>query len=1178
MSSALVGERSETDPPSAPAADAGAADAGAGAAPTGTAAAADDQPTRLQSPGVPGSSVVEIVAESAAAAAAAAAAAEADTDAQDLLGARLDHFELLDCIGRGGMGRVFRARDTVLERLVAIKVLDPALARDGEIARRFEQEAKSAARLDDPYFARVYFYGRDRGVSYIAMEYVDGENLRQRIAAAGALAIDFTLDVGLQLAQGLVAAGEAGLVHRDIKPSNILVTADGACKLVDMGLARTVLASGDASTLTQDGATLGTFDYISPEQARDPRQTDARSDIYSLGCTLFHMVTGQVPFGQGTAMQKLLGHQSGQVPDARSLNPLVPPAVAELLQRMMATEPAGRPADAAELIAALVAVAGQVGVMPHLPLRLKTPDPAAPPRRLSFMQRQTVRLIPTTLAFVAFLVYLAVDRPAAVVLPPPAPLDLAAAPAAAPSSAPTDGPSILEALAAGAGPLRLPAGEFEIPLAADQSLTLAADRTVVGAAAGAGGPTVLRFVRAGGGTEPLLRVAGGAEVRLAGVALDGAGAAGSLLALEDGRLTLDRCDLRGAGAGTAAAVRLGGDGRVDFEASGCTFRDLAAALRLQPQARGDVRLTDCGATGCDRLLDGDGVVGDGPPALEVRLRRVTAVGGDPALLRLAGDGAVTLDVQDCVFSAAAFIDTVSPEGDATLVRLTGRGGLPSNPWWSGTGNWYHGYRAATLIDGAAGPPPLDWPALGQRGFRDADARRLPASRALFVRPDAAGSVPTDRLRLQDDLLRRYASIGGDRQATLAPAGIAVGPWGPLYRPEQLRDPVEPPPPPPAVVAAKPEGVLVVDPAVAPGTQAGVYRTLRTACAEAASGYRIRLRSDETIDTAAVAVPPDTALTIEAAPGFRPSLSATLADDPLAGRQALFRLGEGASLTIEQVPLRVAGRGTVIDAAPGSRTVLRRVRADLSAPFALDLWRPARAPRGDGAMNDGPRATLTLDRCDVRCGGAVVDAGPQSLWDVAADGCFIASLGPLLRAEGDSVFGVAGSNNLRLRGSTLLLDGPLARLLAGSASLGPEPPRTIYVDAVGCVVAGAGDSPLTHVTGSFAGAQPSYLVSWKGRDNLLAGFPSLFRSDGMGEDPVFTENRDQWLAGQAGLDARSTWVSPARPADVFRGMPWSPAAQPIPAAGQFTRLDLGATAADLRVLGVDPDELPAAEGG
>jgi len=257
-----------------------------------------------------------------------------------LRGRRLAHFELLDAVGVGGMAAVLRARDTQLDRTVALKILPPEMAADPENVRRFHQEARSAAKLDHENIARVFFCGEDQRLHFIAFEFVEGDNLRTILERRGRLPVGEALHYMLQVAAGLAHAAARGVVHRDIKPSNIIVTPSGRAKLVDMGLARSLERHDQG--LTQSGVTLGTFDYISPEQALEPRDADVRSDIYSLGCTFYHMLTGQPPVPEGTAAKKLHHHQHVKPTDPRELAPGIPDEVAMILARMMAKNPRDR--------------------------------------------------------------------------------------------------------------------------------------------------------------------------------------------------------------------------------------------------------------------------------------------------------------------------------------------------------------------------------------------------------------------------------------------------------------------------------------------------------------------------------------------------------------------------------------------------------------------------------------------------------------------------------------------------------------------------------------------------------------------------------------------------------------------------------------------------------------------
>ncbi len=261
--------------------------------------------------------------------------------ASQLIGQQLDHFLIESLVGTGGMGAVFRGRDLKLDREVAIKVV-PIADRGAEAMRRFRVEAQSAAKLDHPNIARVYYVGETAHWSYIVFEFVEGTNLRELVVKKGLLSIDDAVCLTRQVAESLQHAFERKVVHRDIKPSNILVTQSGQAKLVDMGLARTTELDKSTNDLTASGVTLGTFDYISPEQAHDPRQADVRSDIYSLGCTLYFLLTGQPPFPEGTALQKLLMHGTKMPEDPRLFRADISDSMIAILRKMMAKKPSDR--------------------------------------------------------------------------------------------------------------------------------------------------------------------------------------------------------------------------------------------------------------------------------------------------------------------------------------------------------------------------------------------------------------------------------------------------------------------------------------------------------------------------------------------------------------------------------------------------------------------------------------------------------------------------------------------------------------------------------------------------------------------------------------------------------------------------------------------------------------------
>ena len=280
---------------------------------------------------------------------------------EKLAGAQLGHYLLEEFIGGGGMGAVFRGQDTMLGRTVAVKVV-PNESADEETIRRFRNEAQSAARLDHPNIARVYYVGEDKGWNYIVFEYIEGVNVRDLVKHRGVQSVAEAVGFTIQVAEAIAHAAHRDVIHRDIKPSNILVTPDGRAKLVDMGLARLHQVNSPSNDLTATGVTLGTFDYISPEQARDPRCTDVRSDLYSLGCTLYYMLTGLPPFPDGTVLQKLLSHSGELPPDPREVRPQLDEELAAICLKLMAKQPSQRHQSPPELIADLLILAQHLGL------------------------------------------------------------------------------------------------------------------------------------------------------------------------------------------------------------------------------------------------------------------------------------------------------------------------------------------------------------------------------------------------------------------------------------------------------------------------------------------------------------------------------------------------------------------------------------------------------------------------------------------------------------------------------------------------------------------------------------------------------------------------------------------------------------------------------------------------
>jgi serine/threonine-protein kinase len=712
-------------------------------------------------------------------------------------GERLESFEIHEAIGSGGMGAVFLATDTRLDREVALKVLPPEQSLDAETVRRFYLEGKAAARLDHENIARVYTIGQDRGLHFIAFEYVEGTTLRQRVEQRGVLSPAEAVDVSLQIAEALIHAASRGVVHRDIKPSNIIVTPRGRAKLVDMGLARHFERSQSDHGLTQSGMTLGTFDYISPEQARDPRNVDVRSDLYSLGCTMYFLLTGRPPFPDGTVLQKLLQHQGDPAPDVRSLNPAVPEALALVILRLMEKDRERRYQTPEQLRDELAVVGRPLGVRSEPPASASSGAVASGATAGSW-ERHLVWAVPA-IGLALVLAAVSLWGPGAEVAPRdvlPATLEpVTPRPRVTPAHS---NPRVVAPSPAGAGigPIRVgerddlasviarAASGSTIVLSEPGPYRLRASELVADAKAG---PRRRHLtIRGESGVRPVVRAdwsaadtrigaglalidLGPGTVRVEGIEFDltppspGRGERSALAARET-ELLVSECLFRGPTDGGAVTTRLtavrvrGGSGAAEAVTRlvGCTF--VGGLTAISGSGPVDLDAEGCRAATAGSFLAIDGGGGARSPA-DVRVRDLRAVAGEEPIFLLAG-----VDARLVVEGSA-----LGPAGDrvAALVAIDD----PKRLDWRGRENLYG--RFATFLEpsspAAAGGRVVDFDGWAG-GTPGREVRSRSATGRLWEAPDPlsalAGSGEPD---------------AAFRLALGEAATPAIGPSGPLAR-------------------------------------------------------------------------------------------------------------------------------------------------------------------------------------------------------------------------------------------------------------------------------------------------------------------------------------------------------------------------------------------------------------
>ncbi len=1069
------------------------------------------------------------------------------------LGSHLGPFEILEAVGVGGMAAVLKARDREMGRVVALKILPPHLARDGDSVTRFKQEARAAARLDHDNVARAFASGEDQGLHYIAFEFVEGDNLRTLIERRGTIPVPECVRLMVQVAAGLAHAAERGVVHRDIKPSNLVITPEGKAKIVDMGLARNLFL-GVNGGVTQSGVTLGTFDYISPEQALDPRRADVRSDIYSLGCAFYHASTGRPPVPEGTAARKLHFHQNEPVTDPRLYNPAIPDEFAFILARMMAKDPARRFQTAGELIATLT----QFGRSLDIPADALAVDAASvsspavallpqPPR----LSRPVLVGVVAALAGLALVVALA--GPTASPGPTPRPFDpdpvaVTGSPSVTTPVTPQVPPPV-EPTTVTAANLEQLVAALANPLTTEIRLEpgVRYDFTRLPEGAVASGKKLLIEPRSGPSDaaqsgNPVLRVAAAAldpanpaaprpmaltfarpdHLTLRGVTVeiaDGPPAAesadperpGGLAVIDAGRFDLLECRFEAAGRELSATDVLGltvvatpGFGPTAFAARHCHFGlRRSAAVALWGRVKAEV--AECGFAphpACFALHSYPDAAG---AAGELALRSCTFLLEKGTVAEVEPGGRWQVSAGYCVFAAPPpdpatppmMMPTDPPERRPAVLRVLAD--RPDGVGFRGRPGERNGYFHVDPL------------AVANRGFTFEESRQAwtpnPATDAaaaeLRAPPWAADPAPllsgprpweAFRLKTTQPLVRvPRADVLVLGAKDLPRAG------------QKLYDPW----PPATQDASFDPHVRVVDPAADADADLprNVYRTVEAAVAAAKTDDVVQIRHDGLLEVAQATLDnPRLRLTVRPFPGSTPVLTAPR--DAARIDACLFRLVQG-QLTLEGLDIRLKARA----AKPGDARTLAAVAVVAGRECLLrncTVTLEEREGGGeylaavlllDAAGEMRPSATLApavnFEQTLVRGRGRAVHVASTRPFELALRNCVVAlaspavSVEPTARAAGGG--GPAGGAHLHFDQVTAVLGAPLiefaARPRPAGASAGPASWLAADVKTSRCLFLPLDETPVVRLEPPDADGQPR-LVRWESqRSDWYANFPA-----------------------------------------------------------------------------------------
>lgn len=1076
--------------------------------------------------------------------------------AHGLRGRSLAHFELIEPIGVGGMAAVIRARDTHLDRMVALKILPPEMAADPENIRRFQQEARAAARLDHENIARVFFCGEDQGLHFIAFEFVEGDNLRAILERKGRLSVTDAVHYLLQITLGLAHAAERGVVHRDVKPSNIIITPAGRAKLVDMGLARSLHPLGQED-LTQSGVTLGTFDYISPEQALEPREADVRSDIYSLGCTFYQLLTGQSAVPEGTAAKKLHHHQHVDPLDPRQLNSEIPDDLAAILACMMAKDPKQRYQQPIHLVKHLQLLSRQLGVEADAadPVRhIDVPLPRTPyPMRPALLVAAAAFLVVVLVVFHSMtapqgpgnLPERASNRGAD--QPKTGDSRLTSAPASPPlTSKESDSARVepaefrkeirtadqlREALQHKSQKLRLqlaPTIDLSPAEAGDMAeraiglvVEAGPEREVVIEPKEPDQHAILKLkydpdYRGDGAVDWTALTVKSGKVTLRNLRLEvdasaGPGVVVTGVKVQGGELALENCELiqynppNGDQGRLSSIVVEGpakGGPRSQVKAWQCYFsREYREELAGGAFRGGQEAVTISGAanvklTGC-ALVPHAALIHfrDGATA-DVSLVDCTVMMNEGVVFQADAEVSSTANVSHTLISRPEVpkSEGTSALGRAVLVQRSGR--PPATLAYEGTGNRYHNLSAFAVKDGVTTAATLE--EFRQGAPAGGDEAQLEKNPWLSRDPLQKLKINQPQQAFEPDT--SLAELRRADKRFLVGTDRCAG-WR-FYQPPLL-------PTGEKVVRSK---TLVVDPSRGrPDMDRGVYLSLGEAVLHMEPGDEIQLRFNGPRPTGVLNLEkPNLDLTIKPYRGFRPVL--TLGETSEA-EVNLFRVGEG-KLRFEGVEFLLKPRQrdfketqAIVGLAGAGRcefedcTITLDVEGTDAAMAVAALADPSKVMATRSDTPERVRPELLFKKSFIRGKGDLVAVRASRAFSLDAEQCLVALTGSLLSIDGNAKekeeAAVRLESQVNLKRVTTYLTGNLVLIRAAKTMKDLVVPTLATADD--CLfVSGAGEA-LIHLEGEFSKSQIKNLLSWGGSHNAYSNFTHVLDQQQQGNE-------------------------------------------------------------------------------